>query len=73
MSMNGIAIGFIPSSPEVNKRSVISIAISIMSIEMNDIPKAVERALRKSIWPRIRIVVSSITLVASQFIRDSIA
>ena len=36
-------------SPPVNNKSVISIEISIISIEMNDIPKAVERAFLKSI------------------------
>jgi hypothetical protein len=57
----------------VNSKSVTSIDISIINIEMNDIPKAVERALLKSIWLRIRIAVSSMTLVARQLIRVRIA
>jgi hypothetical protein len=40
---------------------------------MNDIPKAVDKALLKSIWLRIRIAVSSMTLVARPLIRGRIA
>ena len=46
-------------------------AISIISMEINDMPNAVESAFLKSIWPRTKIAVSNITLVVSPLINGS--
>jgi len=72
ISINGMAIGMRPNSPSVNHKSVSSMAISIISIEIKDMPSAVFKASEKFICPRMRIKVSRMMLVMSPLIRGQI-
>ena len=59
--------------PPVKRRSVISMAISIINIEIKDIPRAVLRSLVKSKSALMRMIVSISTLVISPLISGKIA
>ena len=67
-----MAIGFMPNSPLVNHKSVSSMATSIISIEIKDMPRAVLRASEKPICPRMRIKVSKMMLVMSPLTKGRI-